>query len=47
MSRHILTGAARDAWRKQHGITVLRDSNNDIQVNFEGVCGDILSHLPR
>lgn len=39
--------AARDAWLNQHGITVLRYSNDDIQVNFEGVCGDILSHLPR
>lgn len=39
--------AVRDAWLKQHGITVLRYSNDDIQVNFEGVCGDILSHLSR
>ena len=39
--------AARDDWLKQRGITVLRYSNTDIEMNFEGVCGDILSHLRR
>ena len=38
---------SRDAWLRQHGITVLRYSNVDIQVHFEGVCGEILSHLCR
>ncbi len=39
--------AARDAWLKQQGITVLRYSNLDIQTNFEGVCGEILAYLHR
>ena len=39
--------AARDAWLRQQGITVLRYTNRDIQENFEGVCGDVLRHLPR
>ncbi len=44
-------GAARDAtrddWLKSQGLTVLRYSNYDVFKHFEGVCQDILAHLPE
>ena len=39
--------AQRDDWLKQQGITVLRYSNTDIQVSFEGVCADIARSIFR
>ena len=39
--------AQRDDWLKQQGIVVLRYSNTDIQVKFEGVCADITRYLSR
>ena len=36
----------RDAYLRSLGLTVVRYSNLDIQQNFEGVCTDILQHLP-
>ena len=32
---------------KEMGYTVLRYANSDIHGNFEGVCADILNHLPK
>ena len=44
-------GAARDAlrdgWLRSQGLTVLRYSNFDVFKYFEGVCQDILTHLPE
>ena len=37
---------ARDAWLKEQGFTVLRYPNAWINQSFEGVCQDILAHLP-
>ena len=37
--------ARRDSYLHNHGLTVVRYSNLDIQQNFEGVCTDILQHL--
>ena len=37
--------AARDAYLREQGLTVLRYANSDIDRNFEGVCTDILNHL--
>ena len=37
----------RDAALKEMGYTVLRYANSDIHGNFEGVCADILNHLPK
>ena len=37
---------ARDAWLKEQGFTVLRYPNAWINQSFEGVCQDILVHLP-
>ncbi len=39
--------AARDQWLREQGLTVLRYSNYDVFRYFEGVCQDILSHLPE
>ncbi len=36
----------RDAWLKEQGLTILRYSNYDVNTSFEGVCRDILAHLP-
>ena len=38
--------AARDAWLREQGMTVLRYANQDVSKGFEGVCRDILDHLP-
>ena len=38
---------ARDAFLKEKEILVLRYSNRDVNLNFAGVCQDILSHLPQ
>ena len=47
---HSLNGrqddARRDSFLNELGITVLRYSNLDIHQNFDGVCSDILHHLP-
>ena len=37
--------ALRTAYLQEHGLTVLRYTNLDIQKNFSGVCTDILNHL--
>ena len=37
---------ARDAWLKEQGFTVMRYPNAWINQSFEGVCQDILVHLP-
>ncbi len=39
--------AERDRYLRDLGITVLRYSNLDIAQNFQGVCTDILRHLPE
>jgi len=39
--------ARRDAWLRERGITVLRYANADVTKSFEGVCQDILLHLPE
>ncbi len=36
----------RDQYLRQLGLTVLRYSNLEVSQNFEGVCQDILRHLP-
>ena len=45
------TGIAKDQRRdnalKNMGYTILRYANSDIHKNFEGVCMDILNHLPK
>ena len=35
----------RDAFLNEHGITVLRYSNFDVNKNFASVCLDILNHI--
>ena len=35
----------RTAYLQEHGLTVLRYTNLEIQKNFQGVCTDILNHL--
>ena len=37
--------AIRDSHLRQLGLTVLRYANSDIDLNFEGVCADILLHI--
>ena len=37
--------AARDAFLRSQGLTVLRYSNADVDRNFRSVCEDILNHL--
>ena len=37
----------RDAWLRDQGLTVLRYSNYAVKTSFEGVCQDILAHLPE
>lgn len=37
--------AARDAYLRAQGITVLRYSNLDVLQHFDTVCADILTHL--
>ncbi|MBE5783647.1 MAG: endonuclease domain-containing protein [Clostridiales bacterium] len=37
----------RDAYLRSLGLTVLRYSNLEIKQNFEGVCMDILAHVPQ
>ena len=39
--------ALRDGWLRSQGLTVLRYSNFDVFKYFEGVCQDILAHLPE
>ena len=36
----------RDAWLREQGMTVLRYPNSAVNSSFEGVCQDILAHLP-
>jgi len=36
-----------DAYLRSLGLTVLRYSNLEIKQNFEGVCMDILAHVPQ
>ena len=38
--------ALRDAWLREQGLTVLRYSNYEVKTSLEGVCQDILAHLP-
>ena len=35
----------RDAYLHDLGLTVLRYSNADVNLHFDGVCSDILTHL--
>ena len=42
----ITADAQRDACLNSMGITVLRYSNSDINMDFNGVCEDILQRLP-
>ena len=37
--------AARDAFLRAQGLTVLRYSNADVDRNFRAVCEDILNHI--
>ena len=37
----------RDRFLREQRLTVLRDSNLDVNRNFSGVCEDILRHLGR
>lgn len=37
--------AIRDGYLREQGLTVLRYSNSDVDLDFPGVCGDILAHL--
>ncbi len=39
--------SVRDAALQARGLTVLRYTNLEVQRNFEGVCADILRHLPQ
>ncbi len=39
--------SVRDAALLDRGLTVLRYTNLEVQRNFEGVCTDILRHLPQ
>ncbi len=39
--------ARRDDWLRSQGLTVLRYGNYDVFRFFEGVCQDILTHLPE
>ncbi len=36
----------RDRWFREHGMIVLRYSNEEVRQNFDQVCIDILQHLP-
>jgi very-short-patch-repair endonuclease len=38
--------AVRDAYLRSLGLTILRYANSDVNGNFDGVCEDILNHLP-
>ena len=44
---HAAADEARDRWLREQGMTVLRYSNYDVYTSFEGVCRDILTHLPE
>ena len=37
----------RDAYLKEHGLTVLRYSNYDVNTDFEGVCLDIQRNIEK
>ena len=37
----------RDDFLNKQGLSVLRIPNNNVNKNFEGVCIEILKHLPR
>ncbi|MBO5409498.1 MAG: endonuclease domain-containing protein [Clostridia bacterium] len=37
--------AVRDSYFNKNRITVLRYSNSDVNLNFDGVCSDILNHI--
>ena len=37
----------RDAYLSKYGFRVLRYSNVDVNLNFHGICEDILRHLPK
>jgi very-short-patch-repair endonuclease len=41
----VLNDKSRDEYLSELGITVLRYSNSDVNLNFKGVCEDILNHL--
>jgi very-short-patch-repair endonuclease len=45
-TEHQQQDAARDAYMEALGLTVLRYSNQDINLDFDGVCQDILKHIP-
>jgi len=42
----IASDVMRDSYLNSIGITVLRYSNSDVNLNFQGVCEDILQRLP-
>ncbi len=39
------TDIQRDKYLKEHGITILRYSNREVNLQFEAVCADIERHL--
>ena len=42
----ILKDQERDRWFLAHGITVVRYTNLEVNLNFNQVCIDILQHIP-
>ena len=45
IERGISNDQKRDAWLKEHGITVLRYTNLQINRQFNAVCEDIANHI--
>ncbi len=44
-SKGKMKDSERDAYLQEHGMTVLRYSNRDIDTRFDDVCADILKYL--
>ncbi len=45
IGRRVSNDQKRDAWLKEHGITVLRYTNLQINRQFNAVCEDIANHI--
>ena len=45
IGRGVSSDQKRDAWLKEHGITVLRYTNLQINRQFNAVCEDIANHI--
>ena len=43
----LMRDANRNIYLQGLGLTVLHYSNHDIYENFEGVCADIMQHIPN